>query len=35
VRFDGDKNRADSVYDGLDPLLGDDIADTILYCTSR
>ena len=34
VRFKGDKTRADSVYKGVDPLTGDDIADVIYYCAS-
>jgi 3-hydroxy acid dehydrogenase / malonic semialdehyde reductase len=31
VRFKGDKARASTVYKGLTPLSGNDIADTILY----
>ncbi|MDH3215643.1 MAG: SDR family NAD(P)-dependent oxidoreductase [Candidatus Krumholzibacteria bacterium] len=31
VRFHGDKKRAKAVYDGFEPLTGDDIADAILY----
>jgi 3-hydroxy acid dehydrogenase/malonic semialdehyde reductase len=31
VRFHGDKERANSVYDGFDPLRPDDIADAVLY----
>ncbi len=34
VRFKGDKARADSVYKGVDPLTGDDIANVIYYCAS-
>lgn len=34
VRFDGDKKRADSVYDGLIPLNANDIADIIFYVAS-
>ncbi len=34
VRFKGDKERADKVYEGFDPLLAQDIADAILYCVS-
>ena len=32
VRFDGDKERADRVYAGMDPLSADDIAKTIFWC---
>jgi 3-hydroxy acid dehydrogenase/malonic semialdehyde reductase len=35
VRFRGDKDRADSVYKGLDPLTGQDIAETVCFSTSR
>ena len=35
VRFDGDSDRAKKVYDGLEPLLADDIADAIWYIVSR
>lgn len=31
VRFKGDENRASSVYKGIEPLRGNDIADIILY----
>lgn len=31
IRFHGDKNKADSVYKGIEPLYGDDVADTIFY----
>ncbi len=34
VRFHGDKHRAKSVYQGLKPLSGDDIADSIYYAAS-
>ena len=34
VRFHGDVERADSVYRGIEPLTGDDIADIILYAAS-
>lgn len=34
VRYHGDKERADKVYDGFDPLRPEDIADTIYYCAS-
>lgn len=34
VRFHGDQERADNVYKGVTPLLGDDIADAILWVTS-
>ncbi len=35
VRFHGDKDRADSVYRGLDPLTGADIADLIIFSVTR
>ncbi len=31
VRFHGDKERAKSVYEGFEPLCGDDIADAVFY----
>lgn len=34
VRFHGDKERADSVYKGIEPLTGDDIAETIFFATA-
>ena len=34
VRFKGDSERASKVYDGLQPLTGEDIAGLIHYCTS-
>ncbi|NOZ12084.1 MAG: SDR family oxidoreductase [Acidobacteria bacterium] len=35
VRFHGDRERADNVYKGLDPLTGADIADLIVFAASR
>ncbi|GAB2975790.1 SDR family NAD(P)-dependent oxidoreductase [Mucilaginibacter puniceus] len=35
VRFHGDKERADKVYDGFKPLVADDIAETIWFAASR
>jgi 3-hydroxy acid dehydrogenase / malonic semialdehyde reductase len=35
VRFGGDAERAESVYAGLDPLTGADIADTVVWVVSR
>ena len=35
VRFDGDKDRADNVYNGYQPLLAKDIAEAVYFVTSR
>ena len=35
VRFHGDKERAASVYQGIDALQAQDIADTVVYVTSQ
>lgn len=34
VRFKGDKKRAALVYEGMQPLTAEDIADAVLYCAS-
>ena len=35
VRFDGDQARADAVYQGLDPLTAEDVAEVIAFVATR
>ena len=35
VRFHGDKERAQKVYQGLTPLTPEDVADVVLFCATR
>ena len=35
IRFHGDKDKADSVYKGMDPLTADDIAEIVLFTANR
>ncbi|QLE59284.1 SDR family oxidoreductase [Nostoc sp. TCL26-01] len=35
VRFHGDDERANKVYQGVTPLTADDVADVILFCATR
>ena len=34
-RFDGDMERADKVYEGIEPLTADDVADVITFAVTR
>jgi NADP-dependent 3-hydroxy acid dehydrogenase YdfG len=34
VRFKGDAATAKSVYQGIAPLIAEDVADVVYYCTS-
>jgi len=35
VRFHGDAERAEGVYQGFKPLSGDDVADVVLFVATR
>ncbi len=35
VRFDGDREKAEAVYDGLEPLVADDVAEIVAFCATR
>jgi len=35
VRFEGDRDRADTAYAGMTPLTPEDVADGVLYCATR
>jgi 3-hydroxy acid dehydrogenase / malonic semialdehyde reductase len=35
VRFHGDEARAEAVYEGLEPLTGEDVAEAVLFCATR
>jgi 3-hydroxy acid dehydrogenase / malonic semialdehyde reductase len=34
VRFKGDTETAKSVYQGIEPLVGEDVAEIVFYCTT-
>ena len=35
MRFKGDTKRAAAVYEGMDALTPNDVADAVLYCATR
>jgi NADP-dependent 3-hydroxy acid dehydrogenase YdfG len=35
VRFGGDKRRAEEVYEGVEPLSAEDVAEAIAFCVTR
>ena len=35
VRFDGDREKADAVYEGITPLTGEDVADAVAWVVTR
>jgi 3-hydroxy acid dehydrogenase/malonic semialdehyde reductase len=35
VRFSGDEKKAEAVYTGMRPLTADDVADAVVFCTTR
>ena len=35
VRFHGDSERAATVYEGLTPLTGEDVAQAVVFCATR
>jgi NADP-dependent 3-hydroxy acid dehydrogenase YdfG len=35
VRFEGDRGRADALYEGLEPLTADDIAEAVRWCLAQ
>ena len=35
VRFEGDEDKASQVYEGLEPLTAEDVAETIAFCVTR
>jgi 3-hydroxy acid dehydrogenase/malonic semialdehyde reductase len=35
VRFKGDIQRAEAVYEGMEPLKPEDVADAVIYCATR
>lgn len=35
IRFHGDSDKAKNVYKGIEPLIAEDIADSVIYCATR